>query len=356
MSSGSPIRLIDASANRAREGLRVMEDLARFSLNDADLSADLKHARHALRAALQSAGLDPLLLAAARDTPGDVGTGVTTPHERDRAGLRGVAIAAGKRVGEALRSLEEATKLLPAAAASAGTIKQLRYRVYDLEKRLILAMGAGDGRQWRLCVLLTQSLCSQHSWDHIAAQALLGGADCLQLREKSLDSAELLDRARRLVDIARPAGASIVINDRPDIALLSGADGVHLGQADLPLAEARRLVGERLLIGVSTSNMQQALAAAQGGADVCGVGPMFPTTTKHKPVLAGPDYLKDYLADPRTARVPHLAIGGITPESARALAAAGCRGVAVSSAVCASPDPRGACERLIESLGAPPAA
>ncbi|MBY0261008.1 MAG: thiamine phosphate synthase, partial [Phycisphaerales bacterium] len=122
-----------------------------------------------------------------------------------------------------------------------------------------------------------------------------------------------------------------------------------------PLIEARRLAGSGLLIGVSTSNMDQALAAAQGGADVCGVGPMFATSTKHKPVLAGPEYLRSYLENEQTARVPHLAIGGITPDSARIVAAAGGRGIAVSSAVCSSPDPRGACERLLAALSEPPA-
>jgi len=99
------------------------------------------------------------------------------------------------------------------------------------------------------------------------------------------------------------------------------------------------MAGRGLRIGVSTENLEQARDAAEQGADLCGVGPMFPTTTKEKPRLAGPAYLAAYLAEPATARLPHLAIGGITPANVIELARAGCRGVAVSSVVCSSPAP-----------------
>lgn len=345
--------MLDANLNRAREALRVMEDVARFSLNDGPLSADLKDARHVLRGIAEGANLDTAALAAWRDTPGDVGTTITTPTERARATIAEVAIAAGKRASEALRAVEECTKAVAVCpnADPAGSAKALRYRVYELEKRLTLALGSGRARQWRLCVLITESLCTHHGWKTVAEAALRGGADCLQLREKSLEGAELLARARTLADLTRSASAALVINDRPDIALLSGADGVHVGQADLRVADIRRLAGARLLIGVSTSSMEQARRAAQEGADGCGCGPMFATTTKHKPVLSGPEYLSAYLADPQTARLPHLAISGITPENVGKLASIGCRGVAVSSAVCSAHDPEQACRDILNALG-----
>ena len=106
----------------------------------------------------------------------------------------------------------------------------------------------------------------------------------------------------------------------------------------------------RLLIGASTNTLAEAQDAVRNGADLCGVGPMFLTTTKHKPVLAGPAYLREYLADPLTSRVPHLAIGGITPATVRALASAGCRGIAVSSAVCGASEPGEVCRSLLASL------
>ena len=242
-------RMIDANANRAREALRVMEDLARFALDDADLSARLKQARHDLAAAMApitaSLGGEPALLAW-RDTPADVGTTISTDAESRRAGTRDIAAAAGKRLTEALRVIEECAKVDPSPdpprPAAAALIESIRYRAYELERCLLTALGAGAAPQWKLCILITESLCAHHPWQRIAEEAIAGGADALQLREKQLEGAELLRRARWLVDLAKASGAAhrpaIIINDRPDIALLAGADAVHLGQTDLPVREA----------------------------------------------------------------------------------------------------------------------
>jgi len=351
----SVARLIDANANRAREAFRVLEDIARFALDDASLAADCKHARHQLAAAL--AALDPGLLLASRDTPGDVGREISTKEEATRASLPHVAAAAAARLTEALRALEEATKLTtsgPVGQASGLStlptrIEALRYRAYDLDRRLRLALGTGRAPQWRLCVLLTESLCTHHAWEHVARLAIEGGADALQLREKELPNRELLRRARRLVEIAA-SRAAVIVNDRPDLALLAGAHGVHLGQGDMAIADARRIAGFQLLIGASSENLHQAREAARAGADNIALGPMFPTTTKDKSRIAGPGYLRDFLADPGLSTRPHLAIGGVTPDNVAELAALGCRGVAVSSAACSAPDPAAVCARIVEQL------
>jgi thiamine-phosphate pyrophosphorylase len=343
-------RILDANLNRAREALRVMEDIARFSLADAALAADLKLSRQSVRTIAEAPGMDAAITLASRDTPGDVGTSHTSSAERSRAGIRDIAIAAGKRAGEALRTIEECCKLLPDGATPSAAAKALRYRVYDLEKRLVLALGTGRAVQWSLCVLMTESLCAGRPWEEIAAAALRAGTPCLQLREKDLPDRELLRRASRLVAMCREHSAAGIINDRPDIALLARATGVHLGQDDLSVADVRRIAGNTLLIGVSTANMDQARAAARAGADYCGVGPMFATTTKHKPALSGPAYLRDYLADEQTARLPHLAIGGITPHNVSDLVAVGGAGVAASSVVCTAPDPEAVCRQLIAAF------
>ena len=140
-----------------------------------------------------------------------------------------------------------------------------------------------------LYVLLTESLCAV-SWEATLRGVLRGGAQCVQLREKFLPDAVLLERARTLVKHCRRHGAVSIINDRPDIALLSNADGIHLGQSDLPCAEARKLLGHNAIIGVSTENLTQARQALHDGASYIAVGPMFPTTTKIKPRIAGPAY------------------------------------------------------------------
>lgn len=342
-------RIIDASFNRAREGLRVMEDLARFALDDRPATESLKQLRHALAQAVSALPIGPAALVGARDVPGDVGTAVTTASERTRRGRVDVCKAAAARAGEALRSLEETAKTTGAAGSG---FERLRYRVYDLEKRLLERLLA-TGDQWRLCVLLTESRCAHHPWLDVARRAIDGGADCIQLREKTLESGALLDRARRLVEIGRRAGVAVIINDRADIATLSGADGVHVGQSDLSVDDARRIAGRGALVGVSTARPEQARAAVAAGASYCGLGPMFASTTKAKPERAGPGYLRAYLADPATRAIPHLAISGITPDNAGRLASAGCRGIAVSAAVCGAADPADACRRLLAAMHAP---
>jgi len=336
-------RILDANANRAREALRVMEDAARFTLDDHDLSKQLKQLRHDLTQALTEIGP----LDSARNTPGDVGTYITTEREQTRAGIHGVAAAAGKRLSEALRSMEEFTKTLGEPSCGlATTFESLRYRGYTLEQQLNAALATGQAKQWRLCVLITESLCKDGDWLGVAQDAVAGGADCLQLREKNLNSDELLSRTQQLVALCRPRGVTVILNDRPDIALAANADGVHLGQSDLPCKEARKLFGRQLLIGVSTSNLDEAKQAHADGADYCGVGPMFPTTTKHKSVIAGPNYLKQYLA---WGKLPHLAIGGITPENIPELFGLGVQGIAASSSVCNADDPTKQAQQLIEA-------
>ena len=206
--------------------------------------------------------------------------------------------------------------------------------------------------QWRLGVLISEGLCAGHDWWRLA-QSIVGSqagarrVDCIQLREKTLDDQELLTRAKRLVALCRVHGVSVIINDRPDIAVLAGADGVHLGQTDLPCAQARQWLGDEMVIGVSTSCLDHAKQALDDGADYCGVGPMFPTTTKHKETIVGPAYLRQYLA---WGKLPHLAIGGITTDNIALLCKAGVQGVAVSRAVCSAVDPPQAANQLMAAL------
>jgi thiamine-phosphate pyrophosphorylase len=349
----SRLRILDACSNRAREALRTMEDVARFHLGERGLCQEIKSLRHGLRDALESIPGGALRLIASRDTPGDVGTSVKGTAEGERIGLRDVAIAAGKRAGEALRTLEETAKTIEDAPGLWTVVEPLRYRLYEVEKRLVLAMGTGRARQYRLCVLITESLC-RRPWLDVAAAAMAGGADCLQLREPHEADGVVLNKAlqlQRLVDQYRAHGTAarvdLVVNNRVDIALMAGADGVHLGTGDLPIAAARELCGDRLLIGASTHTLEEARAAIEAGADMCGVGAMFAGTTKQRET-SGAEYLRAYLAE--FGHVPHLAIGGITPANAPSLVEAGARGLAVSSVVCGDDDPERVCRELLAAL------
>ena len=339
------LRIIDANANRAREAMRVLEEAARFILNDEDLSSAFKCLRHDVAAALRAIdGLEDN-----RDTPGDVGTRISTDREQKRADVLGVVTAAGKRLGEALRTIEEYAKMLgEPACALGGAVELMRYRAYELERRLKTALTTGRATQWRLCVLITEQLCPQGDWQRVAAAAVDAGADCIQLREKNLAGREQVQRARVLVELCRPRRVAVIVNDRPDVAWLAGADGVHLGQDDLSCADARRLVGRQLLIGVSTSRLEEAEQAIRQGADYCGIGPMFRSSTKQKDHIVGPDYARAFVKQFPT--VPHLAIGGITAQHIDQTIAAGVRGVAVSSAVCGAKDPAAEVSAILRAL------
>ncbi|MBU6413377.1 MAG: thiamine phosphate synthase [Planctomycetes bacterium] len=345
----SEYRIIDANFNRAREALRVLDDVARFALGMQQLVSQIKHLRHELHAVLTQCGIDELLRVSARDIEGDVGTEVTSSGEQTRSGMRGVALAAGGRLTEAMRSIEEQLKLLGKGEAALA-IERLRYRAYVCEQQVLLALGSGKATQWRLCVIVSEEVCIHMPWYQVVEQAINGGADCIQLREKRLSEREFLRRARDLVEICRPRHVASIVNDRADLALLAGVDGLHVGQTDLPAADLRRLIGGNMLLGVSTSTIEEARRAARDSADYTGVGPMFASTTKKKETLSGPEYLREYLADEITSRLPHLAISGISQENIGELARAGCKGIAVSSAVCKSSNPADAARALVEAL------
>jgi thiamine-phosphate diphosphorylase len=183
----------------------------------------------------------------------------------------------------------------------------------------------------------------------LAAALLDGGARCLQLRLKGAAARALLDDAAALRALTRAAGALLVVNDRPDVAALVAADGVHLGQDDLPVAAARRVLGPGALIGVSTHSVAEAQAAMAAGADYLGVGPVYATASKPNPPAARGLELVRAVRD--AADLPLVAIGGIRPETAAAVRAAGADAVALIAALVRTPDPAAAVRRTLAALG-----
>lgn len=337
-------RILDASANRAREALRVLEDYCRFVLDDALLTEELKTLRHELTRALGSIPSDWLL--AGRDTTGDVGTTVSTPAEQHRTSLLAVVQAGCKRLQEALRSLEEYGKVIGAELGQ--TLEQLRYRSYTLERALV--PGAASRTRLadvRLYALVTGSHC-YGALEWTIREAAAGGVQMFQLREKELSDRDLLERAHQLRRWTRQTGTLLIINDRPDIARLAEADGVHLGQDDLPVRAAREIVGPEALVGVSTHNLDQLRQAIFDGASYVGVGPTFPSTTKEFSDLAGLEYVRSALA---STSLPAFAIGGITLANVDQVLAAGARRIAVSAALCSSDQPQALARALRQKLG-----
>jgi thiamine-phosphate diphosphorylase len=182
----------------------------------------------------------------------------------------------------------------------------------------------------------------------LAAALLAGGARVLQLRLKTAPPRELLGVARRIASLAAHVGALFLVNDRPDVARAAGADGVHLGQDDVPVAAARRVLGARAVVGVSTHDLDEARAAEADGADYIGVGPVYPTTSKERALAArGLDLVRAVRA---AVRCPIVAIGGITPETAPAVRAAGADAVAMIAALTRADDPEAAVRRTLAGL------
>jgi len=336
-------RILDANFNRAREALRVAEDCGRFALNDPAITSMAKHLRSDLQEVYVGMPVEELV--ASRDTPGDIGTSISSPTEPLRGDMADVAVAACKRLTEALRTIEEYSKVV--SPKWTVQVERMRYDGYTLEQRLMQRlMVARRFAEVKLYVLITAHMC-RGSVREVARAALAGGAGAIQLREKDVPDCQLLALAAELRELTDETGKLLIINDRPDIAALVGADGVHLGQDDLPVSEARKLLRPGAVVGKSSHNIDQALAAVNEGADYVSVGPMFPTSTKDAGPIAGVDLLRDAA---EKIKLPLCPIGGITPENVKQLKAAGAERVAVCGAICRAGGPQAVAAALVEKL------
>ena len=266
----------------------MIEEYVRFALEDPQLTADYKQLRHDLAATLAAIPERSRLLS--RDTPGDVGTRIGVADEYRRSDVREVALASHKRLEQSLRCLEEYVK--PLQPDVAPHFEALRYRAYTLARRLYMMDHSQSQLAQRRLYVLVEGTSSVDTLAALGKVLVEAGADILQLREKSLGDRELLARARVLRQLTRDAARLLIINDRPDLARLADADGVHLGQDDLPVREARAIVGPDRLIGVSTHCMAQAQQAVADGADYIGCGPTFPSTTKQFAAFPGIELLR----------------------------------------------------------------
>jgi thiamine-phosphate pyrophosphorylase len=339
MADSPTLRILDAAANRATEGLRVVEDYLRFVLDDRHLTSLAKQLRHDLAAA--TARIPPIDRHSARDTHSDVGTNLSTPDESRRADLAAVAAASFKRVEQALRSLEEYSKLIDPSLAAG--FESLRYETYTLERAADLTADSVRRLECARLYVLIDGRSSLAEFESLAKSLVAAGVNLIQLRDKQLDDRQLLARARRLREITGGTETLFVMNDRPDLALLARADGVHVGQTELMVKEVRAIVGPKPLVGVSTHSLEQARRAVLDGANYIGVGPTFPSDTKPFEQFPGLGLLRDVAAE---IRLPAFAIGGIAVENVREVLATGICRVAVSSAILSAVDPGAAVREI----------
>ncbi|HZL90273.1 MAG TPA: thiamine phosphate synthase [Pirellulaceae bacterium] len=345
------LRVLDANANRAAEGLRVVEEYFRLGRGDTMLARTCKELRHELADIL--AEIPAFELTRARDTLRDVGTGISTPAENQRRSLAEVTTANWKRVEQALRAIEEYGKLVPPLDVS--RLEKLRYRVYTLGKAITIEQSSQLRlRDARLYVLVdgggAAETFNENEYRRRVQGLVSAGVHLLQLRDKTLDDRTLLKRAIILREITRGSGTLLIVNDRADLASAARADGVHLGQEDLPIYEARQIVGTQALIGVSTHSIEQARQAVLDGADYIGCGPTFPSATKQFQRLAGLEFLRQVAAE---ITLPSFAIGGITPENLPQVLETGMTRVAISGAVWQADEPRSIVSRIHAQFARP---
>jgi thiamine-phosphate pyrophosphorylase len=273
-----------------------------------------------------------------------VGTKIGTPAEYSRTSLAGVVAAAGSRTQQSLRVLEEYGKTIDAAVSA--DIEQIRYRCYTLCAELELHLRRGDLRsrlnESQLYVLVDAGPNEQVFCQTIR-QLAGAGVDLLQLRDRSVDDRTLLSRARAGTRIARSFGTLFIMNDRADLAVAADTDGVHVGQDELPVADARQIVGTQRLIGVSTHSIQEARDAVRQGADYIGCGPVFPGRTKNFDSYVGTSLLREVAGE---IELPSFAIGGIDRSNLDQVIASGFRRIAVTGAVRDQNDPAAAVTEL----------
>ncbi len=344
-SQQAAMRMVDANANRAAEGLRTIEDYARLVREDEVAAQWMKQLRHGLSKALER--LDRRERLEARCAETDAGTEHTTAGELKRTSLSGLVTAAAERVTQALRLLEEATKVL--SPETSQEVKRLRYEAYDLLAQTELRLLSNrPSAQQQLYLLIDCSLPIEEFTNYVQGLAE-AGVDLFQLRDKRADGAELVRYGRAAVEGLSKCNSNskLIINDRVDVALACRAVGVHLGQDDMTIEDARRLVGSSVWIGVSTHNLEQAQAAEQAGADYIGCGPTFASHTKDFAQFAGPAFLREVTEH---ISLPIFAIGGITQNNLTQVREAGCRRIAVSSAIHAADDPMAAATLLRRAL------
>lgn len=201
---------------------------------------------------------------------------------------------------------------------------------------------------FRLCVITDRRQARGRPVVEVVSEAISGGADAIQLRDKEATSRELLEEGLRLRELTEKGGVLLIVNDRPDIALAVDADGVHLGQEDLPAAAARKLVGPQKLLGITASELTLALEAQAEGADYVGIGSVYPTTTKQlTAVPRGPGLIRTFQG---RLNIPFVPLGGISVHNVREVVQAGARSIAVCSAVVSAPDVAAATRQLKEEM------
>jgi thiamine-phosphate pyrophosphorylase len=339
-------RILDANLNRGREGLRVIEDYLRFVREDRRGSWFVKRWRHQFREMTEQLGEENLL--SARAAISDVGKDLASPSQPSKQDPQAITSAGMKRLQEALRVIEEySAPIAPTVGSLAG---RMRFEVYQFEKELFLSSPRTRFDQVKLYLLIGSDFCPPEKIVELAGPLLDAGVDCLQLREKKLSDKEIFRLSEKLAKVCRDKEKLFIVNDRPDIARAVDADGVHIGQEDLPIDAVRQILGPDRIIGISTHTIPQLRQVIESNPSYIAIGPAFDTTTKPHEPTAGLEYISAAINELHEAGLPEVAIGGITIDNLPKLLSTGVRRVAICSAILSAKNPLEGAERFASML------
>jgi len=344
--SKQTMRIVDANLNRIGESLRLLEDIARLLLNDANLSEQLKAMRHQL-AVKDLNGKKQLLNA--RDSKGDIGMDIEVNQQTKERELPAALIANARRAQESLRVLEELGKI-PDIDLKPDIFKKARFNLYDIEKDLLSGVLRKNKRERisGLYAIIDAQYLGNRPYGEVAAQILEGGARIVQLRDKHMPKKELLSVAQELKNLCVAHDSLFIVNDYLDIAMSVDADGLHIGQDDIPVKAARKLLPIDKIIGCSVADVSQAVAAEKAGADYIAAGAIYPTQSRVDTEALGVDVLK---AIKKETSLPLVAIGGITKNNVEEVLSAGANSIAVISAIIQADSTKEATKQIIDKIG-----
>ncbi|MCD6300435.1 MAG: thiamine phosphate synthase [Dehalococcoidales bacterium] len=341
------VRIIDANLNRIGEGLRLLENIARLMLNDASLTQQLKTMRHELIVGDWSFNKH---LLQGRDAEGDVGIDIEAPGQEQPRDIPTMIVANSRRIQESLRTVEELAKV-PGITPELNSDKfmQARFNLYTIERNLVSQLLRQDKLKQLhgLYAIIDTQVIKERNSTEVASQIIQGGAKIIQLRDKILNKKDLLPIAQQLKNLCAEHNVLFIVNDYLDIALAADADGLHLGQEDLPIKAARKLLPIDKILGCSTHTVEQAKTAEAEGADYIGVGSIYPTPSKETATVVGLDTLRQVR---QTISLPIVAIGGINQNNAAEVMATGADAVAVISAVLQAVSPQEAARQIADKL------
>ena len=333
-------RMIDANLNRATEGLRVAEDVVRFVLDDAKLTSKLKHIRHEVVRLLRDVRWE---MRDARNIGTDVGATKTTKSEAKRSNILDIFLANIKRAEESIRVFEETSKLFNGELGP--KFKKIRFELYDIEQKTASSLKKKLKLDSPLYIITDDSF--GHSHLEIMKEAAKAGATIFQYRDKVRGKRDKVKIAQKLSNYAKAHGLTFIVNDDIDIAKKVDADGVHVGVRDWSLG-VRKWQRTGKIVGISASNVKEALRAQALGADYIGFGPVFKTPIKPD---VKPTGIKELRKVTKRVTIPIVAIGGVCARTIGQVMASGATSGAVIRYVSGAEDVRSAVRILFRRAG-----